>query len=253
MTQDERQVQSARSDAPYQAESPRFFGFCPRGKCCAIMITWLTQSASNRMAFRPDMKITSHSLLSCTFSFLGIAAVLCCLLPAPPARGAEEKKTKVVEIKVREIDPAAAAKVSYARQIKPILVDNCLECHSTKDHKGGLDATSVASLIKGGKKASPAIIPGQPDQSALGAYLRGLKEPQMPKGSPPLSEEELHLVRLWIFAGAKDDSEEVLAEKKSSASDLQALYTVPATNNDPATQKALNALFFSANNEERLF
>src|SRR5438874_4584330 len=73
---------------------------------------------------------------------------------------AEEKARKVVEIKVRPLAAAEAAKISYARQIKPILVDNCLECHSTEDHKGGLDITTVANLIKGGKKAAPAVVPG---------------------------------------------------------------------------------------------
>ena len=85
----------------------------------------------------------------------------------------------MVEIKVREMDPAAAASISYARQIKSIIVDNCLECHSTEDHKGGLDATTVANLIKGGKKTAPAILPGKPDESPLVEYLRGLREPQI--------------------------------------------------------------------------
>ena len=32
----------------------------------------------------------------------------------------------------------------------------------------------------------------------------------MPKGSPELSEDELHLVRLWISAGAVDDTGKVI-------------------------------------------
>src|SRR5262245_34140196 len=88
-------------------------------------------------------------------------------LALSPAQAAEGKVHKVVEIEIRELDPAAAAKVSYARQIKPIIVDSCFECHSTEDHKGGLDAASVAKLTKGGKKASPAILPGKPDDSPL--------------------------------------------------------------------------------------
>src|SRR6266513_84814 len=180
-----------------------------------------------------------------------VSLALLIFLGISGADGAEEKKTKVVPINVREIDPAEAAKVSYTRQIKPILVDNCLECHSTEDHKGGLDVTSVANLIKGGKKAAPAISPGKPDESAVVQYLRGLREPQMPKGNPVLSEEELHLVRLWIFAGAKDDSEAVAAAQKPSAKDLPALDF--RLMNDPAAQTALNTLLFNPNAEERLF
>ncbi len=177
------------------------------------------------------------------------------LAPLPSTTAAEEKIHKVVEIGVRELDVAAAAKVSYARQIKPIIVDNCLECHSPEDHKGGLDATSVANLVKGGKKAAPAILPGKPDESPLVEYLRGVREPQMPKGNPVLSEDELHLVRLWILAGAKDDSEEVAAEQKASARDLRLsdAAAAAAASSDPAIQKAQNILLFSSNNEEKLF
>src|SRR6266853_3541131 len=147
--------------------------------------------ASNSVWLRRvrNMKFSSHDhLQSRPVRARPGAVVLLLLVAALGAGGGVEKKHKVVEIKVREIDPAQAAKVSYARQIKPILVDNCLECHSTEDHKGGLDITSVANLIKGGKKASPAVLPGDPDKSALIEYLRGLREPQMPKGNPVLSE-----------------------------------------------------------------
>ena len=80
-------------------------------------------------------------------------------------RGANAATHPLVEIAVRQIEPATAAQVSYARQIKPILTDNCLDCHSAEEHKGGLDASSVATLLKGGKKAGPAIVPGKPDES----------------------------------------------------------------------------------------
>ena len=155
------------------------------------------------------------------------------------------------EIAVREIEPAAAAQVSFAGQIKPILTDNCLDCHSAEEHKGGLDASTVATLLKGGKKAGPAVVPGKPDESALVQFIRGLREPQMPKGNPPLSEEDLHLIREWIFAGAKDDSVSLAAEEKKGEA---------AGPNGGAgmvidgltAQKAVNDLMFSGNNEERL-
>ena len=198
------------------------------------------------------MRVVHHGRFQHLRARARMGGAVSLLIAALGAHSAETNKQKVVEIKVRELDPAEAAKVSYTRQIKPILVDNCLECHSPKDHKGGLDATTVASLIQGGKKAAPALIPGKPDQSAVVEYIRGVREPQMPKGSPALSEDELHLVRLWILAGAKDDSEIVAAQQKASAKDMPAL-DASTFGNDPATQRALNILLFSSNNEERLF
>ena len=187
-----------------------------------------------------------------TFSALLSAAALLALSSHTLAEDPKHKN-KTVEIKLRNIDPKEAATVSYIRQIKPILVDNCLECHSTKDHKGGLDATTVQNLIKGGKKASPSILPGKPDKSPLVEYIRGIREPQMPKGSPALTADELHLIRLWIFAGAKDDSLQ-LAEK-SSTGDFATLdaKSMGALGTDSAIQKTLNTLIFATDNQRFLF
>src|SRR6266481_4313616 len=137
--------------------------------------------------------------------FIALTA-LSCLVAAFSTSAQEQKKRPITQIKIRNLDANEAAKISYARQIKPILTDNCDECHSADEHKGGFEITTVAQLTKGGKKASPAIIPGKPDESPFVQYLRGQREPQMPKGNPALTEDELHLVRLWILAGASDDS-----------------------------------------------
>ena len=148
---------------------------------------------------------------SCLRAGIGLLLALVCTAVA-----AERKK---VSINVRPIDSTAAAKVSYARDIKPILVNSCVECHSTEDKKSGFDASSVAALKQKGKKAGPGIVPGKPDESAIVQYIRGLADaPQMPKGSDPLSEDELHLIRMWIAAGAKDDSAEMASQKNESGS-----------------------------------
>src|SRR2546423_711951 len=113
------------------------------------------------------------------------------------ASAADAKKK--VEIKIRPIDPTAAAKVSFARDIKPILINNCVECHSVEDRKSNFEVTSVETLKQKGKKAGPGVIPGKPDESAVVQYIRGLADaPQMPKGQPLLNEDELHLIRSWI-------------------------------------------------------
>jgi mono/diheme cytochrome c family protein len=182
-------------------------------------------------------------------------SALLCTLVAFAARADEQRKRPITEIKIRTLDANEAAKVSYARQIKPILTDNCDECHSADEHKGGFEITTVTQLIKGGKKASPAILPGKPDESPFVHYLRGQKEPQMPKGNPALTEDELHLVRLWILAGAKDDSDTIVAAQKASKKEgaTPIALAAGALGNNPALQKAINALMYSQDNNERLF
>jgi hypothetical protein len=139
------------------------------------------------------------TLRGCLFLFCMPVFLICF---GSAARGGEKK---TVAINIRPIDPKEAAKVTYKRDIKPLLVNACVECHSTEDHKGGLDVTSIAAMKKGGKKAGPSIIPGKPDDSPIVKYIRGLADgPQMPKGEPELSEGDLHLIRSWIAAGALD-------------------------------------------------
>ena len=175
------------------------------------------------------------------------------LLAAVISGRSAEASAQAVPLKLRDLDPAAAARVSFAHQIHPILADNCLECHSAENPKGGLDAASVAGLIQGGKKGGPAVIPGKPDESPIIQYLQGLREPQMPKGNPPLSEDDLHLIRLWILAGAKDDAGSVMAEAKAGEAAHSAARTADVTEAGPVLTQALNDLLFSADNEERLF
>ena len=180
------------------------------------------------------------------------ALTLAALLTPAQGRSANSPAHPRVDIRLREIERTSAAQVSYARQVAPIFANNCADCHSAEDHKGGLDASSVPGLMKGGKKAGPAIMPGKPDESPLVQSLRGLREPQMPKGNPALSEDELHLIRQWIFAGARDDSASAAAEEKKGDSTDKG-DDPGRVAGDSVTQKALNDLVFSGNSQDRFF
>jgi hypothetical protein len=162
-----------------------------------------------------------------------------------PARGAEAKSR--TDIHIRPIDLKAAGKVSYARNIKPILANACDECHSADDHKSGFDISSVATLLKHGKKAGPGVVPGKPDESAIVQYIRGLADgPQMPKGEPALSEQDLHLIRSWIAAGAIDDS------AAFAASSAAAKKAAPiASGSADAAREALDAFIFGTDKSEQ--
>ena len=126
-------------------------------------------------------------------------------LVAAPAWAQPKPK---VEIPIRDIDPAAAAMVSYDRDVKPILLKHCNECHSSDERRNEFEITSVETLLTRGRKAGPGVVPFKPDQSAIVEYIRGIRQPQMPRDRDRLSEDELHTIRMWIAAGARDDSPE---------------------------------------------
>src|SRR5262245_26677665 len=61
-------------------------------------------------------------------------------------------------------DPAAAAKVSYRKDVAPILKRHCTTCHTKNDAQADLNMDTVKLFIKGGKKGA-SIVPGKPDDS----------------------------------------------------------------------------------------
>src|SRR5688572_19171621 len=81
------------------------------------------------------------------------------------------------------LDPAAAAKTSFRRDVWPILKRDCWGCHAGANAKGGLNLDSVPKMIAGGDSGS-ALTPGKPDESLLVTMLVGEK-PEMPKNKPP--------------------------------------------------------------------
>ncbi len=100
--------------------------------------------------------------------------------------------------------PAPIAPISYHRQIRPLIQAKCQGCHQASIAGGKLVMTSYAEFMKGGQ-SGPSIIRQKPDASILMEYLTG-KRDLMPKGGPPLGNDELALFRTWIAQGASDDT-----------------------------------------------
>ena len=97
-----------------------------------------------------------------------------------------------------------AAQPSYFREIRPMLQHNCQGCHQPNLKSSNLDLTAYESLKAGGKHG-PAF-------GLLVQYLTGELKPQMPLGMPPLTADQIDLVRSWVAAGAKDDTPEEARE-----------------------------------------
>ncbi len=101
--------------------------------------------------------------------------------------------------------------VSYVSEVSDVFDAKCVGCHNAAKAGGKLLMEDVAGLLKGGKHG-PAIRPGQAEDSLLFKMAAHRVEPVMPpadkKDQAPLTPEELGLLKLWIDAGAKDDSAE---------------------------------------------
>lgn len=107
----------------------------------------------------------------------------------------------------------------FESRIRPILIQNCYECHRSKaTREAGLALDFRDGLLKGGD-SGPAIAPRKPDESLLLQVIEHRAgDLKMPPSGLQLSPEVLNDFRQWIEAGAIDPREHPTIESEASAS-----------------------------------
>jgi hypothetical protein len=100
-------------------------------------------------------------------------------------------------------NPAAANDdVDYQRDIEPLLLKYCGNCHRGTEKEGGFSFQTFASLMAGTQEGS-VIVAGKSAESKLIGLLRGTTEPRMPpEDQPQPTATEVERIALWIDAGA---------------------------------------------------
>lgn len=127
----------------------------------------------------------------------------------------------VITTVLQPADAAAADKVDYATQIKPILEASCTKCHGEKRQLGdlALHTDALAGVIEDGY-----ILEGDAESSSV--YERLTLEPDdkllMPKGGDPLPKEQIALIEQWINEGAVLTSAEATPEPMAHGEDEHA-------------------------------
>jgi Protein of unknown function (DUF1553)/Protein of unknown function (DUF1549)/Planctomycete cytochrome C len=99
-------------------------------------------------------------------------------------------------------------KVSFSRDVAPLLSRNCTQCHGAAPAMSNLDLRSRDAALKGGQHG-PAIVPGDAAGSRLYQHLTGQEKPQMPMGGR-LSDPDIATIKNWIDSGASWDASDVL-------------------------------------------
>ena len=95
-------------------------------------------------------------------------------------------------------------RVDFSRDIRPIFNQNCTSCHGGVRQKNGVSFIYRAEAVGKGKSGRPVIVPGDPDASELMVRVLS-KDPEarMPYHAPPLSPQQIALLRRWIKQGAQ--------------------------------------------------
>jgi mono/diheme cytochrome c family protein len=101
----------------------------------------------------------------------------------------------------------ATQEVDFIKELQPLFVERCFDCHGEKKQESGLRADSRDGLLKGGDNG-PSIIVGKSAESILVQVLADMHADlaAMPKKKEKFTPEQIGLVRAWIDQGAKWES-----------------------------------------------
>jgi mono/diheme cytochrome c family protein len=108
---------------------------------------------------------------------------------------------KLTPEQLKALPAAVTEPVVFSRDIKPIFVASCVQCHARGKAKGGLRLDERAELLKGGDSGA-AVIPGNSAESLLVELVSGLNADNvMPMKGSRLSARQVALVRGWVDQG----------------------------------------------------
>jgi hypothetical protein len=112
-----------------------------------------------------------------------LAAGALCLLAGSPATAGEKSALQIQ---------------FFESKVRPLLVQQCYECHGNGKHKGGLRLDSRAGVLAGGD-SGPAAVPGKPQDSLLiqAVNYQGLHMPPKRK----LSADQIAVLTSWVKFG----------------------------------------------------
>ena len=134
---------------------------------------------------------------------LGLLVTACHL--AALATAADESAIKATAA-IKDAKPAA---VSFDRDIRPILSDNCFVCHGPddKDRQAGLRLDLRTAAVKPAESGKTAITPGKPDASELIQRVTStddsVRMPPLKGKHKPLTAAQIELLTRWIASGAE--------------------------------------------------
>lgn len=94
------------------------------------------------------------------------------------------------------------ANETFQRDVVPLLLKRCIECHNANEASGGLNLTQQSTAFAGGDSGA-AVVPGKSGESNLLArVIAGEMPPERNGKKAPLSDAEIKILKDWIDAGA---------------------------------------------------
>lgn len=88
----------------------------------------------------------------------------------------------------------------FEKNVRPILIARCVECHGEKKQEGGLRLDSRAGVFKG-NESGPAVVAGKPEESRLVDVI-GYQDPIRMPPKQKLPDDEIATLTEWVKGGA---------------------------------------------------
>ena len=156
----------------------------------------------------------------------------------------QERLTQLVPAESRPdvpqvVQATGGETVSFARDIAPVLAQQCAGCHGDGQTSNGLNLTMFETMLRGGDNGPP-IQPGLPDMSLLIGKLQGTASGErMPRGQPPLPDDAIGRFITWIREGATFDG----ASPRQHVADVAAMDKARrATHDELSAERAARAV-----------
>src|SRR6266567_3828852 len=101
-----------------------------------------------------------------------------------------------------QVPAAEQTKVDFARDIQPIFIKRCYECHGPDKQKHDLRLDRKADALRGGKSGKPLFLAGKSAESELIARVTSQDPDEvMPAKGDRLRAEQIDALRAWIDQG----------------------------------------------------
>jgi mono/diheme cytochrome c family protein len=134
-----------------------------------------------------------------------------------------------------EQDTYTEAKSSFEEKVRPAIFKNCLGCHTSGGHAGGLTLDTFESALKGGDRGV-AIIPGKPEASLLSKAVHyaddALKMP--PRGK--ISDPDVAIIDNWILSHSVIGPPPAVSAATAGSKTVPELSTAPAAKTKTRTE-----------------
>ena len=156
----------------------------------------------------------------------------------------------VVGAAVARAEADNAPRVSFVRDVAPILVGKCQGCHGPKTAESNYRLDTFELMMQAGDFGLPPITANSLDESEFHRLITSEDpEERMPNNGDRLSDREIELINVWIEQGATFDGSDRAASLRSQISRDIPHPAAPATYAAPLP---ITAIAFNADGSQLL-